>query len=385
MQLTTTYSLGCGLNLGKPELYDLFYPIAHPHFITIDTDNSQGATYPYWQDVIDFLLPFLQKRNVQIYQLGRPNDKQLLGAHRTNGNLVPNQFSYVLKQSLVHVSTNNFSAHVAAHYDVKTIVLNRFDLKPKDLLAKSRKNLKVLCPITNITKGAFDINSIPPETIARTVLDFLGIEHNIPYETIFIGHKYCDGIEFVECIPNQAIAIQSMGIPSIIYRMDLEYNIQNLINQLQQGKVIITTNKPIDIELLRNFKQNIHEFIYIIEEKNDPDFCKEVQHLGIPIVLISYLDENKINKYKLDYMDTNTIHHQKINKFSDLPNYENLDVNELYFKSHKYTFSNQKLFLSQASERHGVAASEKSEVQKVINSADFWKNLEIYAIFKKIS
>jgi hypothetical protein len=68
-----------------------------------------------------------------------------------------------------------------------------------------------------------------------------------------------------------------------------------------------------------------------------------------------------------------------------VPDFENLNVDELYFKSHKYTFSHQKLFLSQASERHAVAAVDKSEIQKVIDSADFWKNLEIYAIFKKIS
>jgi hypothetical protein len=103
------------------------------------------------------------------------------------------------------------------------------------------------------------------------------------------------------------------------------------------------------------------------------------------MALISYLDEDKINKCKLDYMDTSNIHPQKLHVFEDLPDYKNLNADELYFKSHKYTFSHQKLFLSQASERHGVPAADKAEIQKVINSVDFWKNLEIYAIFKKTS
>jgi hypothetical protein len=96
--------------------------------------------------------------------------------------------------------------------------------------------------------------------------------------------------------------------------MDLDYNVQNLFNQLQQGKCVVVTNKPIDIELLRNFKQNIKEFVYVIEEKHDPQFCKEVQHLGVPITLISYLDEDKINKCKLDYMDTSNIHQQTLHR-----------------------------------------------------------------------
>ena len=385
MQLTTTYSSSCGLSLGKPELYDLFYPVAHSKFITIDTEGAEALQYPHWQDVIDFVRPFLVKKNIDIYQLGRPDDRSLSGVHRTNGNLIPNQFSFIIKHSLVHITTNNFSAFLASHIGNKTIVLSGSPLNPKELFSKSNKNIKTVHPSKSITGKPISIQSIAPETIANLLLDFLGIEHHIPYETVFVGHKYCDGVEFVECIPNQALALQSMGIPSIIYRMDLDYNVQNLFNQLQQGKCVVVTNKPIDIELLRNFKQNIKEFVYVIEEKHDPQFCKEVQHLGVPITLISYLDEDKINKCKLDYMDTSNIHQQTLHTFKDVPDFENLNIDELYFKSHKYTFSHQKLFLSQASERHGVAAVDKSEIQKVIDSADFWKNLEIYAIFKKIS
>ena len=83
-------------------------------------------------------------------------------------------------------------------------------------------------------------------------------------------------------------------------------------------------------------------------------------------------------------MEIGNIIHQKSYKFEDLPNHEDLNLDSLYFKSRKYTLSNKKMYTSEASYRNNLPVENKTDITKVINSWDFWKNLQLFSILKKI-
>ena len=62
MHLLEQYALSCGLKIGKPFLYDHFYPLPNSNkYITIQKEAKfPSRTYKYWQSVIDLLYPILK-------------------------------------------------------------------------------------------------------------------------------------------------------------------------------------------------------------------------------------------------------------------------------------------------------------------------------------
>ncbi len=120
MQLSTAYSNTCGLKIQKPYVYELFFPFVEEKFITIDTDTNN---YNYWGDVIDLIRPYLNKKNISIFQLGNPNSAPLPNVNRTNGVLNSSQKPFLLRKTLLHVSSNNYSSQLAASLNKKLICL----------------------------------------------------------------------------------------------------------------------------------------------------------------------------------------------------------------------------------------------------------------------
>ena len=114
----------------------------------------------------------------------------------------------------------------------------------------------------------------------------MNINHNIGFNTVFVGDIY--GVKNIrEFIPKTPIQLASPEFPVDI-RMDIEFNEDVLTKQLNLGRGIIFTNKPINLNILQQFKPNIFGVTFVIEKDNDSfDFCQTVQRLGIPITLIT--------------------------------------------------------------------------------------------------
>jgi len=82
-------------------------------------------------------------------------------------------------------------------------------------------------------------------------------------------------------------------------------------------------------------------------------------------------------------MDMGNITKQTNHSIKSLPDWENLDLNNLYYKSKKYFLKDNKVHQSDAACREGIACAQKNQLQKVINTPLFWKNLDLLTIFKK--
>ena len=371
MQLSTAYSNTCGLKIQRPYVYELFFPFVEESFITIDTDTNN---YNYWSDVINLILPYLNKKNISIFQLGNPNSAPLPSVNRTNGVLNSSQKSFLLNKTLLHLSSNNYSSQLAASLDKKLICLVENERKALPFSWGNAEYYDFIYPESK--------KFIEPE-IAKIILKKLEIDFKFEYETLFMGDKYKDGVTFVEMFPSTPISLQSLNLQSILVRMDLNFSEQVLAEQLSSGKAAIYTDRKIDITILRKFSTNITDLIYEVKEENDVSFCQEVKSLGIPCNLISFLPEEKINSYKLDFMEIGNILPQKSHSFSDAIGSQKVEMRDLFFKSKKYIMKDGSTYLSQESLNKNIKSTNSSDIQKVLDTDIFWKNLDALTILKK--
>ena len=160
MQLSTAYSNTCGLKIQKPYVYELFFPFVEEKFITIDTDTNN---YNYWGDVIDLIRPYLNKKNISIFQLGNPNSASLPNVNRTNGALNSSQKSFLVRKTLLHVSNNNYSSQLAASLNKKLICLVESERKALPFSWGDSENHNFIYPESK--------KFIEPERLAKIILN----------------------------------------------------------------------------------------------------------------------------------------------------------------------------------------------------------------------
>ena len=75
---------------------------------------------------------------------------------------------------------------------------------------------------------------------------------------------------------------------------------------------------------------------------------------------------------------------QKPCAFEYLPNHDKLNVDDLFYRSKRFIFKNQIPYLSEESLKNNIKSSSSFEIQKVINSDNFWKSADALSILKKI-
>lgn len=387
MNFLENYALSCNLKVDKPTIRDTYYPVLYDNYIVIDTSTVDPLfAYEHWQKVVTLVAEALSKKGIFIIQVGAPDNPSLEHVHRTNGTANYNQISFILKNSKLLVSGNSLSLHIANSLELNTISLARNFASIPFSPYKEKSYKRFVGKNDDNFKGR-PVNQINPEDVARAICNFCKVELDFPFETVYIGEKNKDGCEFVETVPDQSVNVQSMGISSIIFRMDLRYNEENLIKQLEISKCTIATNKRINFNILKKFKNNVSEIVYIIEKENDDEeFCRFCINLGIPVILVSDLSQKEINHKKMIYMEIGKIlqrksHFDTKKKISKIAN-----LNQCVYLSNKYTLSNGKIFTSETAWTSQQEAQSKKSVQKIYPQEKmFWKNIETYWILKKSS
>mgnify|MGYP003637858721 CR=1 FL=1 len=385
MNFLEKYALSCNLKATKPYLRDSYYPILYKKFIAIDTSSSDAQfKYDHWQKIINILSSSLNQHKIYILQIGNPDDPSLQGVHRINGTANYNQTSFIVKKSELIVSSNSLGLHIASAVNAPSISL----VKSKEhtsLYPFWKDNSDFLYGKKDKIFNNKLINTITPETVAQKIAEKLGLNIHFPFETIFIGEKYCDGMEFVETVPDQSVDLTKLGAKSIIYRMDLLFSEKNLIDQLQQGKCTIVTNKKINLKIIEELKDKINEIVYVVESDNDDkEFCEACQNFGISLILISSLSEKDTNAKKIIYMDLGNILRQPSHFDTKKKVKSVTSLKKCAYLSNKYTLSLGKTYNSEASWRDGNSVKGKFSLQDVSDNSVFWKNSDTHWILKKL-
>ena len=376
MHLIERYATACGVKIDKPYIYDTFFPINVEKYISFQPFSKYPSkNYDYWDEVVAIILPYLKQSNITLVHIGAKNDKPINNTLNLCGKTTIPQAAYVIKNSIMHIGADSFAAHIASGYGKKIVALysnnninnvKPYWSKPEDVILLSPNINKK--PQYSIDEAPKSINSIKPETIAEGILKLLNVPYaNLP-KTVHIGNEYIN--KTLEIIPDKPIDPAQIGLDTVIIRMDYVFNEQVLELFLQQKKCIIITNKPINEELLKKYKQNIPQLIYFVEKGNDTAFVKTLKRNTINAGFISYLSEEELNEFKFDYMDYGLIIKR------DYPTLKIETNNNTYFKSSRILVSSEGQFNSK------YQWQTKDMSNKYIDNLELNKELNNIYIFR---
>ena len=79
MHLIEKYSLETGLKIGKPDVYEKFYPLPFSgKYVTQYVEQGiPSMQYDYWEDVIEIINPYLKANDIKILNLNPMKVKQM--------------------------------------------------------------------------------------------------------------------------------------------------------------------------------------------------------------------------------------------------------------------------------------------------------------------
>lgn len=292
---------------------------------------------------------------------------------------------------MAHVGSDSVGVHLSSMFNTPLVALYSisqssvsgpyFGDKNKQILFDAYLRTGTGKPSYAAQESPKCVNLVRPEEIADAIFKLLNIDFKCPFETVFMGEKYCNKI-VREFIPYQVIQVQSPEIPMEI-RMDVEFNEQVLAQQLSISKGIIVTNRPISLELLKQFKQNIAALVYIIDEQDNPRFINDIKSIGLTIVLISYLDSAIIQSKKINYYE-----HGKINKIeqekTEVIEKLQKDIGSLYFRANKIVFAKDKIYMGNGARVANKPVTSDFEYYKFDLTEESIKELAFCTIIKKI-
>jgi hypothetical protein len=395
MRLLDVYALSCGAKINEPFIYASYFPLPLKRYITFQAQSQQNLdakNYSYWQDVIDMILPVLLKHDIRILQVGQAHEQAYQNIFDLRGKTDVHQLAYLIKGGMLHFGPDSFGIHLASSYNVPLVGLYsstmpeiagpHFGDKDKQVVFKGYERVNNGKPAYALQEDPKSINSIKPEEIANAIFKLLNLNSVVPVETVFTGKRYSSQI-IRELIPNNPGVLSDPNNPVEI-RADLHLD-ENLLGHhlTYLNKAVIVTDKPLNIKLLKHFKPHIPILVYRIKEQDNPEFIREVVNSGFNALLLSELHGEELAKKKISYYEFG-----QINEVGaiDTATVESLrkDIDKLYFRSCKYIASQGKLFASYASEKAGKDIQNQYDYQKVIDSDEFWKDLDFYTIVKKL-
>ena len=381
MRLLDTYATNTGSKIDKPFIYTKFFPLPLDRYITLQSQTPYDSrNYSYWQEVVDILTPYLSKEKIHLVQVGNKDERPLNGAINLLGQTNINQLAYVVENSILHFGADSLCVHLASYFDKPIVSIYsisnpnvagpHFGDKNKHILLKGYERVGNKKPSYSQVESPKSIDTIKPEEIAKSILNLLNIKYNDIPETVFFGTDF--NVKSFEIIPDEILDPSSIAVENPIIRMDYYFNEKALEVIISMKKSIVFTNKPIKKDIIEKYKHNINQLIYIIEEDNDVNFVKLLKNNSVNYVLLSFLPEEILNNFKLDYMDYNLIVNRK-HKTKEDAKIE--DINNLYYKSCRTLFSSKGKFLSKYDwiNRNG---------NKVVDHPDFWKEADNFYIFK---
>jgi len=381
MRLLDTYATNTGSKIDRPFIYTKFFPLPLDRYITLQAQTPYDSrNYSYWQEVIDILLPYLSKEKIHLVQVGTKDERPLNGAINLLGQTNINQLAYVIENSTLHFGADSLCVHLASYFDKPIVSIYsisnpnvagpHFGDKNKHILLKGYERIGNKKPSYSQVESPKSIDTIKPEEIAKSILQLLHIKYNNIPETIFFGTDF--NVKSFEIIPDEILDPNSIPVENPIIRMDYSFNEKALEVIISTKKSIVFTNKPIKKDIIEKYKHNINQLIYIIEEDNSVDFVKLLKNNSINYVLLSFLPEEILNNFKLDYMDYNLIVNRK-HKTKEDTKIE--DTNNLCYKSCRTLFSSKGKFTSRYDWINGNG-------NKVVDHPNFWKEADNFYIFK---
>lgn len=383
MHLLESYVSTTRLKYTKPLLFEHFYPLPFNNkYIVMTTGTTMaGKTYPYWEEVLDIVKQFL--KDIKIIQLGGKDD--ITNRHidldlRGKTNLY--EFNYLVKNSILSLSPDTAQMHIAGTYNIPLIAL--FGLTDprisgaffgdKDKQIYLEPNRSKFPPTFNPHDQS--VANVKPEEVAKAILKLLNIAAPIPLVTKYFGSNFL--YKTLDLVPNMLVNPQQFAGSIINIRADQEFNEDGIYQNVVNYKSTIITQRPLNVEILKQLKPNIMKILYILDDNHNLEFVKQMRKAGIPYELISYKDQEWINSLKFDYCDYGIIFRKE---YSTLP----AEITgPHWFKTNRFILSKGQIFLSYWHHKNNQPINNFEQNFAQINDPndlDFRRDLDYYWIY----
>jgi len=384
MNVLEKYSINCGVKISHPAAASSYFPLRDEEYIILDLRNKYPSNiYEVFPDVLAYINSSLKKANIKIYAFNN-SESEIVAGTQPFISLTKKQEAYLIKNSLLVVSGDNLSAHYAAAFGVPSLGL--YSAYPAactaPLWGKSHSSLESdRCgnlPSYGIEENPKTINFIKPEKIAALILEKLKIDHPIADETIYIGDHY--PIKVVEVIPDHISPPDFLQGRAINLRADYHFDEERIVHWLQGRTVNLLVDRPINLNLLKYFKQNIVQLTVNINDSFSEEYLKSVVALGIKSEIFCE-DKARLSDFRFNLFDFDI--EESIFKSKK-------DLDESLNKFNKNTkFLSGKILLSDGQRYSCLEAKKQKNVltgepEVVYDTEDFWKELDHYRLFNNI-
>jgi len=238
-----------------------------------------------------------------------------------------------------------------------------------DIIINNKEKLK---PSSSAVESPKTINDVMPEVVAASVLDLLGIEHDLnKIETVFIGSSYENQI--VEIVPtlnfNPDIDISG----NVNVRLDKSFVPEALPSIAKNRKLNIITDKVINQGILNSIKQSIDTISFFVKKSTSKEDIESFLQVGQKVNLLTK-DEKNLKEIRLNFLDQDIVLFKPRNKSE--AGIEKI-TKDLNFLSKKNVIHESQVYNS------FLSYSKKQNTSKVLNEKTFWEDLDSLRIFKE--
>jgi hypothetical protein len=375
------FSLHSALKAGKPFFNECFFPITYDKYITFEASALTPALdYKNWQEVIDFMKPFLDRAGIKIIRLGHAKSPEITGVidHRGKGF---NQDAYIISKSSLHLGSERTLSLTAYHFNVKQVCLfSSFESKlypfkknKSDKFIDSDKKGRL--PSYSEMDTGETVNNISPCVIAERTLSSLKIKNDLGELNHIFAGKLCN-TKTIELVPDFSPDPNFLKGSLVNLRADLAFDEQNIFQFSQGRRLGIITDKTLSVELLNAIKGSVSRVSINADAGIEESFIKNLNDLNIAYeIFVSKKDI--LSEIRLKFIDEIIEYYPKTTKkdvdFSIDSSYSNL------INSSKILISKGKNYASKA---HWITGKEiKPGLQEFIDTSDFWEDIDFMNIY----
>lgn len=387
MNKLETFASHSGLKINEPLVDESFFPIVHNKYISLNLETAEKSkAYDYWQEVLDLISNELNKEGVKIIQMGGSKTPQLDGVFNLRGMLDFNQESYVIRNSLLHLNSFDFRSSLCdlnktpcisliSHENPENLIKSNFI----NIVTPQRKSFSL-----NPNENKKTINEIAPVTIARKILKELNLDLNLDFSQFFMGKNY--PIKTIEIIPDFFPESSFLANSLVNLRADLHFDLDKIHAFTLGRRTGIITDRVFEEGFISASRKGIEKISLEIKSLKDSEVAEILNFLKIlkkyKISFELFVRDNKLlTEVRLRFIDYRvSLFEEKTKKDLDK---EVKTCDNLFMKSSKIIISNGKKYSTKA---HWVLDEPMGDKnQKVIDTSDFWCDLEHYVIYRKDS
>jgi hypothetical protein len=373
MHILESFSLFSGSKIKTPWINQKIFPCDFSKFIIVNSSsNVTGANFSNYTDLLNILNKELERREIGIIfftdipQVFNAKNIKLMKASAVD----PNHLAYLIQNSELVVSGDEFSIAIASYLNVPNIFIGDNE-SMKGRGAFFGKD-------SSETIGIDKNNKIEIEDITKRIFLKLKINNTkeLSIKTIYRGELYNDKVsKIIEVTPEQILPQSVLpGFQLLNIRIDylkrqlLPNDYKSMFENLKIRKCSIITDRSFNIGLFSQLKEQVNSIIYDVTNELDNNFVKECLKITKNVILL-HTEKNEENKdqeirdQKLLLVD-NPIPIKKVKKDSaDIQ----IDKN-MFFKSKKLIFSKNKVYLSKASLDSDLAIDINTKDHQEINT-----------------